>query len=437
MRPLSDQFGVSIATVISAQHLLENQGYVLAVAKSGYYVQGGQNQTALPQIATGTKRPVQVRADRFFTQFINDSTSADIQNLATAVPHHTFLPVSDIQRAFPRTFGAGTGYFLPPGYLPLRQLIARRMNENGCNVAPDHVVITNGAQEALSLILDVLTVPGDVIALESPTYYGLLQAVEAKGLKAIEIPTNPETGMLLEDLERALNQWPLRAVLCVPQSNNPLGFNMPDSNKLAMLKLIKKYDVPLIEDDVYGELAFSPKRPRPVFSFDEHALVYYVSSFSKTVLPGLRVGWLVAPQHRQKILHRKYLLNHAVNSLSQIALANYLRRGGYVQYLKKTRIAYQQQLNIFSRSILECFPCGVQMSRPSGGFVLWIELQNSVQTMQVYEHAIREKICFAPGPLFSSEHKFKQCMRFNCAIPWTPTVAKSILKLGQIIKSLS
>lgn len=328
-------------------------------------------------------------------------------------------------------------YEFPPGELNLRRQIARRMTEIGSPTDPEELVITNGCQEALVLALRAITVEGDVIAIESPTYYGLFQVIEFLGLKALEIPTHPHDGISIEALEFALEQWPVKAVIATPNFSNPLGGCMSDQRKRALVKLLARKQITLIEDDIYGDLGFSGERPSITRSFDTRGeTVIYCSSFSKTLAPGLRVGWIAPGKHLDRIEYLKYVMNLATPTAPQLAVADMLERGGYDRYLRQARQEYAHAVDRMSRAIEKYFPEGTRVTRPQGGFVLWVEFPSGVDSELLYETALQHGICIAPGPMFSATRKYRNFIRLNAAVQWEPRVEKALIKLGQLALSM-
>ncbi len=324
-------------------------------------------------------------------------------------------------------------YAFPPGLPELQQQIARRMYLSGSRVNAERILITNGCQEALSLALQTVAQPGDIIAIESPTFYGLLQAIESLGMKALEIPTDPQTGISLPALELALEQWPVKACVLIPNFGNPLGSLMPDAHKQQLVKLAKRHRLMLIEDDIYGDLGFSHERPRTLHSFDaEGGNVIYCSSFSKTIAQGLRIGWMVLPeQHFPRAEYLKYVTNLAAPTLPQLAIADFLAHGSYERHLRQIRNRYAQQVSLFTQAISQHFPADTKVTQPQGGFVLWVELAEGVDTLQLTQQMLKRKISIAPGQIFSATQKYKNCIRLSCAQPWTEGLEKVLLELGE------
>ena len=330
-------------------------------------------------------------------------------------------------------------YEFPPGLPELRRQIARRMSAYGCATGADDVVITNGCQEALVLALRAVTRPGDVVAIESPTFYGLLQALDSLQLEALEIPTDPVDGLSLEALQLALERWPVRACIATPNFSNPLGYCMSESRKRRLLTLLGARGVPLIEDDIYGDLGFGPRRPPPCLALSEGtgAEVLYCASFSKTLSPGLRVGWLVPGRHQARVEYLKYVLNMASPTVPQLALADVLHSGGYERHLRTVRSDYARAVGRMIEAVTRHFPAGTRITQPAGGFVVWVELAPQVDSLRLAQLARAEGVSIAPGPIFSATQKYRNFMRLSCACPWHSDVETALARLGTLTANLS
>jgi len=441
VRKLSQQFGVSISTVVQAQRLLEDEGRIEARPRSGYYVRTQPWPVPeLPALSRPLKRPTPVTGQELVLSLAQATNEADFVQLGAAVPHPSFLPTRAIQRSLSsmarKYSNELSTYQFPPGDPELRRQIARRMAEAGCQTHPDEIVITSGCQEALTLCLQTIAKPGDVIAIESPAFYGLLQAIEVLGMKALEIPTDPQTGISLAALSLALEKWPVTACALVPNFSNPLGCTMPDENKQALVDLLAQHDIPLIEDDIYGDLGFDNTRPHAVSAFGDKASVLYCSSFSKSLSPGLRIGWVIPGKYREKIAYRKYVSSLATSTLSQYAIADFLKHGGYDRYLRQVRREYQRQVSIMIRAVGKYFPQETRVTQPRGGFVIWVELPDKVDSLQLCQQALEQRISIAPGPIFSATRKYCNFIRLNCAQPWNQALESAMITLGRMTHEL-
>lgn len=442
VRRLSGQLDVSVSTVIEAYRRLESQGVIEARPQSGYYVRARLWQPpAQPEISKPRSSPTEVNVSAFTLEVLRASRDPDMLQLGVAVPHHSLLPTKLLNgilaRIARRDTGRGSGYDFPPGSPELRRQIARRALDAGVTLSPDDIVTTSGCQEALSLCLRAVTKPGDTVAIESPAFYGTLQTIEQLGLKAIEIPTCPRKGVSIEALKLALDRWTIKTCLIVPIFSNPTGAVMPEERKKRLVRLLAEREIPLIEDDIYGDLAHTTPRPKAAKSYDRKGLVMLCSSFSKTLAPGYRVGWVVPGRWRERIEHLKYVNTMATATLPQLAIAEFLERGGYDHYLRKTRVLYAQGIERMTHAVVRYFPDGTRATQPTGGFVLWVELPKKVDAFELHRRALARKISIAPGPLFSPTQTYRNCVRVNCALPWTETLDRALVTLGRLAGELA
>lgn len=442
VRQVSRQNKVSITTAVQALMHLENRGLVEARPQSGFYVTL-RKISAIPE--PGVSKPPLARRScnqgDVLEKIFEAVRHPDVIPLGAAVPHADLLPVDKLARtsaSISRSMGrACLLYDMPPGSAELRRMIARHSLESGCQMDPDHLITTNGCSEALNLALRAVAQPGDSIVIESPTYYGLVQGIESMGLKAVGVATAPESGMDLDALEILLRRKKIAAVLVVSNFNNPLGSCMPEANKRRLLELLRKRDIPLIEDDLYGDLHFDGERPRPIKAFDTTGHVLLCSSFSKTLAPGYRVGWIDPGRHYQKVKNLKFINSVATASLPQLTLAEFLKNGGYAHHLRRIRRLFERQVATMSHAVADSFPRGIRMTRPRGGFVLWVEMPKAVDAMILHGEAIKENISIAPGSMFSAQGCFRNFIRLNCGNPWSAEIERGVAVLGHLVKRMS
>ena len=440
VRKMSAQLNVSHATVLQAYANLEDQGLIRARPQSGYYVHQTPALTAATPAIAKVERPALVTRASIINQVLTQCRQEGVFPLGAAVPHVNYLPVRALHQQIakvtrfqsPRAFT----YMFSPGFEPLRRQVAIRMRDAGVIVDPSEVVITHGCVDAMQMVLRVLTQPGDLIAVESPTYYGWLQLAEVLGLKVIEIPCDPTTGISLEALQLAANQWPIKALLLTTRLSNPLGGSMPEARQRQLLRLASDYDIRIVEDDIYGELAFEAGSSKSLKSFDLEQRVIYCSSFSKTLSPGVRIGWLVASQFQEQIERLQTFTTHSACSVTQMGVAAYLENGGYDRHLRHIRQEYRSNLAAFQLAVQQYFPDGTQMTRPGGGFILWVSLPVRVNTKDLHLRALAQGISVAPGMIFSNTEQFNHCLRLNCAIPWNREAERAIQALGGLAEQL-
>ncbi|WP_036566207.1 PLP-dependent aminotransferase family protein [Oceanospirillum beijerinckii] len=440
IRKLSQQKQVSIATIQSAYELLERQQLIESRPQSGFYVRE-VIKTDLPagEIQDNLQLPTRVSIKRTATEVLQRCQQPDMINLGTAIPSPEFLPVKQLQRIMGslirKRMDEVVVSVFPPGLLELRIQIAKRMAESGCRVSASEIVITNGCQEALTLCLRAVAEPGDIIAIESPAFVGLLQTIEALGMRAMEIPTDPRKGISLDALQLALEQWPIKAVALVPTNNNPLGFTMPDEHRQRLLTMLAKKEIPVIEDDLFGDLNYSGSRPKAIKAYDENGQVLYCSSVSKSIASGLRVGWVSAGRYQSQIEFLKSFSSVGTSTLSQMAVAEFLANGGYDRHLRRIQSAYAKQVQKMSEAVLKYFPAGTSVSYPQGGYILWVVLPTGIDTLQLHYKALDDNIGIMPGEMFSARDQYQNSLRLNCAIPWSDKVEQAIKSLGQLAVS--
>ena len=436
VRKLHQQMSVSISTVLEAYRLLEDRGLISARPQSGYFVKqklllpNEPNQSApLKEIScVDTSLMVQVN---------QASKQPTTIKLGAAIPAVENFPIATLNRLMAQAMREDPigvhSYNLPPGCEQLRREIARRLIDAGCAIAPDRIVTTNGTTEAIYLSLRAVTQPGDTVAIESPTYFGFLEALESLHLRALELPTHPREGLSLSHLEKALQQQKIAACLVVSNFSNPLGSCMSDRHKKQLVELLAQYDIPLIEDDIYGDLSFEGNRPKAIKAFDRKELVLYCASYSKTLSPGLRVGWCVPGRYQPKIEQLKMVVNYGMAKANQQAIAAFLANGGYDRHLRKLRRIYQEQMMRMTQAICKYFPPETKVTQPTGGHVLWVELPAGFDSMKLYEQAYKKQISIAPGLMFSPSGSYRNCLRLNCGLPWSEKIEWAMKTLGELL----
>ncbi len=432
--------GVSASTVFQAYYLLEARGLIRARERSGYYVSRGAR--LLPPEADTPSEPEEGAAsvdisDRVF-EVLESAMSREIVPLGSAFPSPLLFPLDRLGQALSSSARNmdpwSTVDDLTPGYTNLRRQIALRYLASGLHVHSDEIVITNGALEALNLCLATVTRPGDAVLVETPTFYAALQSLEEHQLQAIEVPTHPREGIQLEALEKAIERHRPKACWLMTTFQNPLGSLMPDEKKQALVEMLVHYDIPLIEDDVYGELYFDNKRPALAKSFDEAGIVMHCSSFSKSLAPGYRIGWTAPGRYTRAVAHRKLTASLACPVPTQMALARYLERGGYDKHLRRLRKTLQAQQVTFAQAVGHYFPPGTRATRPTGGYFLWVELPGESDALEIHKHALAHGISVAPGPIFSAKRAFSNCLRLNYGHVWDARSEEAVATLGRLAK---
>ncbi len=435
LRQISTQRQASLSTALQAYRLLEDRGILEARPKSGFYVaKRGPISLETPGVSRPPENATNVAVSGLVVKLLEYAADPRLVPLGCAIPSAELLAAGRLDRFLARAARVKgidyNIYTVPKGDPQLRHEIARRALRWGQALSPEDIAITCGCTEALALSLKTLLRPGDTIAIESPTYFGLLQVIEALDLKALELPTDSTNGIELAALERALKINSIKACVFSSSFNNPLGCTMPEEKKLAVLDLLAKQQVPLIEDDIYGDIYFGKERPKPFMALDRHGNTIYCSSFSKTVAPGYRIGWVATGRHMQRVLESKFAFTLCGPALPQAALADFLSSGGYDSHLRRIRRIFEDNIGRMIRAIDQEFPRGTKVTRPAGGFVLWLELPRPLDSRKLLDQALRQGICFAPGDVFSASDRYANYLRLSCGHPWDARIENGLKTLG-------
>ncbi len=441
VREASRSRGVSPSTVFEAYYLLEARGLLQARPRSGYFVSRILARQAEPQCSQTATRDQAVEVSELVFQVLGHARNRGLVPMGSAFPSPALFPLPRLAlatgKALRRLDPWRTVEDLTPGSAALRRQIALRYLGMGASVDADELVITNGAMEALNLCLESVTQPGDLVAVESPTFYAALQALERRGLRAVEIATHPRTGIAVDALAAVMAQHPVKACWLMPNFQNPLGSLMPDGAKQALVELLARHEVPLIEDDVYGELHFGGHKPRPAKAWDRQGLVMHCSSFSKTLAPGYRVGWVAAGRFVREVTQRKFMSSVSAPLPSQEGLSEYLQHGGYDRHLRQLRATLAQHQQAVLGTIARHFPAGTRVTQPEGGYFLWVELPEQVDALALHRLALSQGISLAPGQLFSADRRFRHHVRINYGHPDHPGFQQALETVGTIAKALA
>jgi len=435
---------VSAATVFQAYDLLESRGLIESRPRSGFFVRAARaSAVAEPLAAPATPESTEateVSIGDLVMQVLGSTRDRDVVPLGSAFPSPHLFPLQELARC-----GARALRVLDPerlledlsaGNERLRHQIARRQALAGIAVDPDEIVITHGAMEALDLSLRRLTRPGDIVAIESPTFYAALQALERHGLRAVELPTDPREGVDPDALAQVLSRHRVAACWLMPNFQNPLGSLMPEERKRALVALLARHGVPLIEDDVYGELHHGSRRPLPAKAFDTAGEVLHCTSFSKCLAPGYRVGWVAAGRHAAALRRLKTLTSLATAVPSQLAIAEYLAQGGFDRHLRGLRRQLATQQARMHALVEAHFPAGTRLARPQGGYFLWVELPEGGDSLALHAQATALGISLAPGALFSAsgaDRRLRRSLRLNFGhAPGDARIAPALAQLGRL-----
>jgi DNA-binding transcriptional MocR family regulator len=437
VRKLHQQLSVSVSTILEAYRLLEDQGWISARPQSGYYVKHKRLEVPEEPLHSNPLHPEQPVEISLAYRVAGKRHPNSIQ-LGAAMPSTELFPLAALNRLMGQVIRAQPqlvhGYEVPAGCEALRHEVARRLMEAGCSLSPHEIVITNGTAEALLLSLQAITQPGDTVAIESPAYYNLLEVLKALHLRVLELPNHPQDGVSLVALESALQQGKVSACVLVANFNNPLGSCMSSAKKHQIATLFTTYGIPLIEDDIYGDLNFEGTRPKAIKAFDTQGIVLYCSSVSKTLSPGLRVGWCIPGRYQAKVESLKMSMNWCTSPIPQLTVAGFLANGGYDRHLRQLRRSFQLQIAQMTQAICTYFPAETKVTRPKGGFILWLQFPEAFDALVLYEEALAHNINIAPGVMFSPSGHYRNCVRLNCGLPWSSRIEQAMQTLGQLCK---
>jgi DNA-binding transcriptional MocR family regulator len=442
IRTVKAQWQVSTSTALQAYFWLENRGLIEARPRSGFYVRVPFADLAPePGFEPQRSAPRDSGLDRRLGQLLELRAASGALQLGAAVPSSDFYPVRKLNRTIRQIIhdnpGHSCSYEFPPGLAELRRQITKHASRQIGRSSWEEIIVTAGAMEGLTLSLRAIAKAGDSIAVESPTFFGILQLIQSLGMKPLEIPTDPRSGMELNVLEHAMRTKSVRACIIISNCHNPLGYVLPDDTKSNLAELSKRYRVPIIEDDLFGDVAFQEPRPHTIKYYDREGLVLLVSSFCKVLGPGYRVGWVHAGRWQSTVEQLQFINTVAAPSLPQHVIAGFLRSGGYERHLRRVRILLADRLHMVGRAIAQYFPPDTRVTRPGGGFLLWTQMPKSVDAITVFERALQKKIGVVPGPMFSASGQFRNCLRLSCGVPWTDRLEQSIAILGSIASRLA
>lgn len=434
IRALCRERAISPASVVRAYELLEARGLLESRARSGFFVTG---VTATPPAPPIARQPERVEVSQLVFQILEATRHRDCVPLGSAFPSPELFPLGQLGRHL--AFVAqhldpwSTVEDLPPGSLTLRRQIAQRYRLGGAEVSPDEIIITAGGLEALNLALQVVTAPNDIVAIESPSFYGCLQAVERSGRQAVEIPTTPEQGLDLDVLERTLRDVAVKACWFMTTLHNPLGASLSAAAKERLVQMLAARNIPLIEDNVYSELFFGRDRPRITKVWDTAGLVLDCGSFAKSLAPGYRLGWIAAGRFAAAVRKSKITTSLATSIPIQAAISRYLDTGVYDRHLGKLRRTLERQQAKLVDALESHFPSECSWSCPLGGYQLWVQLPEGTDALELHARALEHNISIAPGPIFSARREFAHAIRLNYGHPWTAACDRAIKTLGELI----
>jgi DNA-binding transcriptional MocR family regulator len=436
VRTMKKTYGVSISTIMQAYYHLESKGLVEARPQSGYYVRfSPKNFPAQPTKSNPDYKPGSNSAEEIIDEVYQNISNSERIVFSLGIPSLQLMPVPKLNKtmteAMRRMSFGGIGYENVQGNFRLRKQIAKWSITWEGRLTPDDIITTTGCMDALSLSLAAITEKGDTVAVESPCFFSILQLAESMSLKVVELPTDPTLGIDIDALRKNITNKKIKAIILMSNFSNPLGCCILDNNKKEIVQLIQNHNIPLIEDDIYGDIFFTKSRPKTCKSFDDSGLVLLCSSFSKTLAPGYRVGWVAPGKYIEKIRRLKLYREVSSATLQQEAVAMFLENGRYEHHLRKLRNILHISSMQYIRTISGFFPKGTRISHPQGGLFLWVELDKKADTFNIYKKAIKDNISISPGRMFTLKDQFHNCMRLCYGLPWNERIEEALIRVGK------
>jgi len=440
IRLMMEKHAVSLSTAVQVCRELEGQGVLEARPRSGNYIRQ-------PEPLPHPLPPAPLAADAYVgihqqvSSVLKASQRATIKvNFANPYCAPQLYPLKTLQDHMVKALRQNQqllGTTAPTsGNLALRNILARRALTSKTHLSAEQIVITNGATEALNLALRAVTQPGDTVAVESPTFHGLLQILESLNLRVCEVPAAAHCGINLFALEQLLRgSEPIRAVIVIPNLQNPLGSIMPDSHKARLVQLCAEHATVLIEDDTYGDLVDTEQPLSTLKHWDRSDNLIYCASLNKTLAPGMRLGWISAGRWHDRVEMLKHSQSRGCEALSQLAVSAFMKTPSYERYLRRLRNTLTQQRHAMRTAILRHFPQGTRVTEPQGGTLLWVELPPGYASMRLFHEGLKVGIQILPGDIFSNGPGFGHCLRITCGAPFTPRIEEALATLGQLLKN--
>lgn len=441
LRSLSREQGISIGTAYKTYVELENMGLIQSRSKSGYYVAFKAQRFSVPPSANPPLAEIQpVNTGDMVQMVFKDLCNEEMLQLSLAAPATQLRPVAQLHKsmleALRQSNSGNTQYELQEGHIELRKQIARRSYKWGGNHTENDIITTHGCMEALLFCLRATTSPGDIVAIESPAYFGVFNILQELGLRVLEIPVDAEQGLDIDYLSRQLEKVKISACIFISNFNNPTGACITDQQKQELVNKVTEAQIPLIENDIYGEIYFGESRPRTCKSFDTEGWVLLCSSISKSVAPGYRVGWCIPGRFREKVLQQKMICYISSATPTQAAISKFFESGRYDKHIRSLRKALHTQSLRYSQSISTHFPEDTKISQPQGGYSLWIELDRRINAFDLYQASIKQNISIAPGQIFSADGRFANFIRVSFGIPFSKAVDQGFETLGRLISEM-
>ncbi|MEH6385933.1 MULTISPECIES: aminotransferase-like domain-containing protein [unclassified Colwellia] len=439
IRDLASIYSVSKISVQKALHTLEARGIVFVKTKSGYYVSAVKPQQQISQGLTQIDKPKLVDVPEIFYEIMERTAAFDIAPInldITKPPNHLLLLNRHISRALRKNPQNNALYYCEPtGYLPLRHQISEHYRRRDLHISEQEICITSGCQNSLFLALTATCEPGDIVAIESPAFYGVLQLLQQLKLKVLELPTSYTIGLTADSLEEATKKWDIKACVLTANFATPTGALIPTKEKRKIAALATEKNIIIIEDDIYGDLGFHSK-VESLKNYDTQGNFILCSSFSKSLSRDLRLGWIVAGKHLNKIVHMKLVYQLSTSQAIQYGLSSFLAEGHFERHLHQYRKVLLKQRDQLTDAIADNWKISTTFTVPDGGLAIWVQLPTEIDTFLLYKDAIAQGIIITPGRLFSSVKKFSNCLRLSFAHPTKGHRLQALIKLGELCEKV-
>jgi DNA-binding transcriptional MocR family regulator len=445
VRQMSRIAGCSMSTVHQAYGLLESAGVFVALPRSGFYIDGAVGRADIGAVheaaSTGPAREISISelTLRLFASWSN----SEIQQFGAIYPSTELFPVDEVNRHFRRILrnpkgskGADTASFTQ-GDPALREAIARRYVEHGIALSARDIVLTAGGMHALNLCINILTKPGDIVLIETPGMFPVFTALEHRGLRAIEIPYSSRHGLDPDQFEYLTDKHDIRACILMPTHQFPTGVSTPESAVRRIVDVARRKNLPIIENGGYMDLQYGKVCAPTLKRFDESGLVLQIGSFSNTLAPGYGIGWLVPGRFQEKIMQMKFASNLISGGIFQRAVADYMQSGNFNRHLRNLRAKLQARMEHGMALMAKYFPPGSKVTKPSGGFMVWVEGPQSFDSVAACRAALARGVGLPPGPVFSAHEAFRNYIGLNLSFPWTSESEARLKVVGDLIRDHS
>lgn len=435
VRQLAQQLGVTRLTVHSAYAELQAGGWLEATVGRGTFVAERIEQlVAPPEAELGREvTPAGMLAD-----MLRMTQLPGLAALARADPAPEYYPLRNWQRATELALSGGgpalMTYTNPQGDLALRSILAEVVRERGISAGPDELMVVAGVTNGMALATALLARPGSTVLVEQPTYLGLLNILAARGVRAVGLPMDGE-GLVIEAVEEALKGERPAFLYTIPTFQNPSGSCLSAPRRAALLELAARYSLPIVEDDIYGVMGFECAPPRALKADDRTGQVIYLSSFSKSLMPGLRMGYVVAsPALVKGLVRLRQAQDVCSPPLTQRALAHFIEQGWWHSHVRRMLPRYRERRDALLRAMERHFPMGVTWTRPRGGFTSWVTLPQGVPVMELYLSAIGRGVAFAPGQVFNAGGESTPHLRLCFGAEPPERIGEAVATLGALIR---